>query len=235
MKGFSDMRVEQIEVEIISDLACPWCYLGQRRLQLALDAVADVVQADVSWKPYQLEPDVPAGGFETRDYLDRKLGGADAVQRAFEMLTNLAAEIDLPIAMDKATVFPNTLDGHRLIYWAGLIGSDMQDRIARALLQANFVDGADVGRADTLLRIASENGMDRKAIEQKLASDIDRDVVRAEIERARNKGVSGVPCFIIDGKYAITGAQSVDVFANAFRQIAEMKRMAAEETKTHSS
>lgn len=220
------MSAQRIEIDIISDVVCPWCYLGQKRLQLALAQVADVVQAEVSWKPYQLEPNAPPEGFDVMDYLGAKLGGTDAVRRSHQMLADLAAEIGLPIALEKATRFPNTLDAHRLIWWAGIIGTEMQDKVARALFEANFVDGLDVGDAVTLATIASACGMDKKAIEQKLATDADREHVRGEIRNAQRMGVSGVPCFIVDRQYAITGAQSVEVFVNSLLQIAEMKRAA---------
>jgi len=220
------MSVQSVEIDIISDIVCPWCYLGQKRLQLALEQVADVVQADISWKPYQLEPDAPPEGFDVMGFLGAKLGGVDAVKRSHQMLADLAAEIGLPIALEKATRFPNTLDAHRLILWAGIIGSEMQDKVARALFEANFVDGLDVGDAATLASIASACGMDKEKIEQKLASNADRDHILGEIRNAQRMGVSGVPCFIVDRQYAITGAQSVEVFVNSLRQIAEMKRSA---------
>jgi predicted DsbA family dithiol-disulfide isomerase len=222
------MSVEHIDIEIISDVVCPWCYLGQRRLHLALEQASDIVTADISWKPYQLEPNAPPEGFDALDYLGKKLGGIDAVKRSHEMLRKLAAEIDLPMQIEKATKFPNTLDAHRLIHWAGLVGSEMQDKIAHALFTANFVEGHDVGDRATLVHIAGENGMDRKAVEQKLGSDDDRALILEEIRNAQKMGVSGVPCFVIDKQYAVTGAQSVEAFVNAFRQIAEMKRKSAE-------
>ncbi|MBL0372976.1 DsbA family oxidoreductase [Rhizobium sp. KVB221] len=217
-----------IEIDIISDVVCPWCYLGQRRLQLALGQVADDVRASVHWKPYQLDPNAPAEGYDAMKHLAAKLGGVEAVRRSHEMLGKLAAEIDLPIALEKAKVFPNTLDAHRLIHWAGLIGADLQDRVAHALFQANFVDGLDVGDQSVLAKIAADCGMNGADVAAKLASDADRDHVQAEIANAQRMGVTGVPCFIVDRQYAITGAQSVEVFVNALRQIAELKRKAAQ-------
>lgn len=221
------MSVQHIDIDIISDVVCPWCYLGQRRLRLALEDVRDIIVADIAWKPYQLEPNAPPEGFDTHEYLAKKIGGTEAVKRSHEMLGKLAAEIDLPIALDKATVFPNTLDAHRLIRWAGIVGADLQDKVARALFEANFVDGENVGDHAVLARVAEECGMDRRTVEEKLGSDADRDLVIGEIRDAQRMGVTGVPCFIIDRQYAVTGAQSVEAFVNAFRQIAEMKRKAA--------
>jgi predicted DsbA family dithiol-disulfide isomerase len=217
-----------IDIEIVSDVVCPWCYLGQRRLRLALEMVKDQLSADVTWKPYQLDPSVPAQGVETFEYLAKKIGGADAVRRSHEMLVGLGNEIGLQFAFDKAKRFPNTLDAHRLIHWAGTIGMEMQDRIARALFKANFVDGLDVGSRSVLTQIAVDAGMDRRTVENRLADGTDLDAVKQEIAHAQRMGVSGVPCFIFDHQYAVTGAQSVDVFVNALKQIIEMKRLTVE-------
>jgi predicted DsbA family dithiol-disulfide isomerase len=217
-----------IDIEIISDVVCPWCYLGQRRLKLALEEVKDLLSADIAWKPYQLDPSVPPEGVDTFEYLEKRLGGKEAVKRSHDMLAKLGEEVGLPFALEKATRLPNTLDAHRLIHWAGLIGMEMQDKIARALFKANFVDGLDVSDRTVLAQIAADAGLDRRTIETRLADNSDLDTVKHEIAHAQRMGISGVPCFILDHQYAVTGAQSVEVFVNALKQIAEMKRTAAE-------
>lgn len=222
------MAKQHIDIDIVSDVVCPWCYLGQERLRLALDEVKDEVAADIRWKPYQLEPNAPPEGFDTFDYLSRKIGGADAVRRSHAMLTQLGEEIGLPFALDKARRFPNTLDAHRLIHWAGQVSPEMQDRIARALFKANFVDGLDIGDRETLAQIAADAGLDPNTIEKRLDDGADGDVVKGEIAQAQRMGISGVPCFIFDRQYAVTGAQPIEAFANALRQIAEMKQKATE-------
>ena len=218
--------MQHIQIDIISDVVCPWCYLGQRRLGLALEAVASEVQADVTWKPYQLEPNAPPEGFDTFDYLSRKIGGPERVRQSHTMLTQLGAEIGLPFALDKAKVFPNTLDAHRLLYWAGQAGAALQDKVAHALFTANFVEGRNVGDHDVLADIANACGMNGDEVKSRLATDQNRDTIRQEIANAQRMGVNGVPFFVIDGKYAISGAQGVDVFTNALRQIAGMKAQA---------
>lgn len=222
-RAIGNLKVQHIHIDIVSDVVCPWCYLGQRRLKLALDEVKDVVSADVTWKPFQLEPNAPPEGFDTFEYLSRKIGGPERVRQSHEMLKGLGAEIGLPFALEKATKFPNTLDAHRLIYWAGKVSAEIQDKVAHALFAANFVEGRDVGDHGVLADIARACGMDGADVKRRLASDDDRDTVRQEIANAQRMGVSGVPFFIIDGKYAVSGAQGVDVFANGLRQIAEMK------------
>jgi predicted DsbA family dithiol-disulfide isomerase len=215
--------VQTLDIDIISDVVCPWCYLGQRRLALALESLSSEVEARISWKPFQLEPNVPAEGFDTFDYLARKIGGPERVRQSHEMLTRMGAEIGLPFALDKAKVFPNTLDAHRLLHWAGQAGAATQDKVAHALFAANFVEGRNVGDYDVLAGIANACSMDGEDVKRRLATDEDRDNVRQDIAVAQRMGVSGVPFFVIEGKYAISGAQSVDVFANALQQIADRK------------
>lgn len=215
--------MQTLDIDIISDVVCPWCYLGQRRLALALDAVAGEITANIAWKPYQLEPNAPPEGFDAFDYLARKIGGGERVRQSHETLTRLGEEIGLPFAFEKAKVFPNTLDAHRLLLWAGKAGGATQDRVAHALFTANFVEGLDVGDHQVLAGIAGACGMDADEVGKRLTTDDDRDTVRSEIADAQRMGVSGVPFFVVDGKYAISGAQGVDVFTNALRQIAEMK------------
>ena len=215
--------MQQIKIDIISDVVCPWCYLGQRRLQLALEQVKDAVEAEIAWKPYQLEPNAPPEGLDTFDYLAKKIGGAERVKQSHATLTGLGAEIGLPFALEKASVFPNTLDAHRLIRWAAKAEPGLQDRVAHALFAANFIEGRNVGDRAVLADIAAANGLDRADIAKRLATDEDILAVRNEIADAQRMGVSGVPFFVIDGKYAVSGAQSVDIFADALRQIAGMK------------
>lgn len=219
--------MQKLDIDIISDVVCPWCYLGQKRLHLAIESLAGEIETSITWKPYQLEPNAPKEGFEAFDYLARKIGGAERVKQSHEMLTNLGAEIGLPFAFEKATRLPNTLDAHRLLHWAGQIDAATQDKVAHALFTANFVEGRNVGDHAVLAEIATAAGMDGTVIAQKLATDEDRDTIRNEIANAQRMGVSGVPFFVIEGKYAISGAQGVEVFANALKQIAGMKAQAS--------
>jgi predicted DsbA family dithiol-disulfide isomerase len=215
--------MQTLRIDIVSDVVCPWCYLGQRRLKLALESMAGELSADIVWKPYQLEPNAPPEGFDAFDYLARKIGGAERVRQSHEMLTRMGAEVGLPFALEKTTILPNTFDAHRLLHWAGKFGAGIQDKVAHALFTANFVEGRNVGDREVLADIAASVGMDREDVSRRLATDEDRDTIQKEIANAQRMGVSGVPFFVIEGKYAISSAQGVDVFANALRQIAGMK------------
>jgi predicted DsbA family dithiol-disulfide isomerase len=212
-----------LDIDIVSDVVCPWCYLGQRRLQLALEEVAPDIDARVTWKPFQLDPTTPPEGVDAKAELARKLGGEERVRQAHEMLEKLGAEIELPFAFEKRSILPNTLDAHRLLHWAGQAGAGVQDKVAHALFAANFVEGKNVGDHAVLAGLARANGMDGDDVARRLGTEEDRETIRQDIANAQRMGVSGVPFFIVDGKYAISGAQGVDVFVKALKQIAGVK------------
>jgi predicted DsbA family dithiol-disulfide isomerase len=215
--------MERVTIDIVSDVVCPWCYLGKARLELAIAEVQDEIGVDVNWRPYRLNPDIPAEGVDQKAYLEAKLGGRDAVAKAHEMLTQLGAEVGIHYDFDAIKVGPNTLDAHRLLHWAGVEGREIQDRVASALFKANFEEGRNIGDHVVLAEIAETSGMDRKVVESLLATDADKDNVLGEIDAAQQMGVNGVPFFIVDGQYAVSGAQMPDVLANALREIAKLK------------
>ncbi len=215
--------MERVTIDIVSDVVCPWCYLGKARLELAIAEVQDEIGVDVNWRPYRLNPDIPAEGVDQKAYLEEKLGGAEAVARAHEMLAKLGEEVGIRYDFEAIRIGPNTLDAHRLLHWASMEGREIQDRIATALFKANFEEGRNVGNHRVLADIAEGAGMDRKLVENLLAGDADTDSVLGEIDAAQKMGVNGVPFFIIDGQYAVSGAQTPDVLADALREIAKLK------------
>jgi predicted DsbA family dithiol-disulfide isomerase len=215
--------MERVTIDIVSDVVCPWCYLGKARLELAVAEVQDEVGVDINWRPYRLNPDHPAEGVDHHAHLAQKLGGEDAVASAHETLTALGAEVGIAFDFAAIRIGPNTLDAHRLLHWAALEGRDIQDRVANALFKAYFEDGRNVGDHAVLLDIAEASGLNRKVIANLLKGEADKDTVLAEIDAAQKMGVSGVPFFILDGQYAISGAQPPEVMANALRDIARLK------------
>lgn len=215
--------MNHVNIDVVSDVVCPWCYLGKARLDQAIANVADDILVTVNWRPYQLNPDLPPEGVDHKAHLAAKLGGQDAVDRAHEMLTGLGEQDGIAFDFDAVKISPNTLDAHRLIRWALTEGPDAQSEVAALLFKANFEQGLNVADHAVLLDIATEAGLDRNVIAALLASDADKDAISDEIETARGMGVTGVPCFIIDSKYAVMGAQSVDVLTGALRDIAKMK------------
>lgn len=215
--------MERVTIDVVSDVVCPWCYLGKARLELAIAEVQDELGVDVNWRPYRLNPDYPPEGVDQQQALIAKLGGEEAVERAHAMLSKLGEEVGIRYDFDAIKIGPNTLDAHRLLHWALVEDREVQDRVATALFKANFEEGRNVGDHAVLLDIAEECGLERKVIESLLASDADKDTVIDEIEAAQKMGVNGVPFFILDGQYAVSGAQTPEVLVNALREIAQMK------------
>ncbi|AYD01259.1 DsbA family oxidoreductase [Neorhizobium sp. NCHU2750] len=215
--------MERVTIDLVSDVVCPWCYVGKARLELAIAEVQDEVGIDVNWRPYRLNPDIPPEGVDQKAYLEEKLGGAEAVARSRETLTKLGAEVGIRFDFEAIKIGPNTLDAHRLIHWAMLESREIQDLVVTGLFRANFEEGRNVGDHAVLADIAEAAGMDRKVVENLLKSDADKDMVLGEIDAAQKMGVNGVPFFIIDGQYAVSGAQTPDVLAGAFRDIAKLK------------
>ena len=213
----------ELTVDIISDVMCPWCYIGKRRLEKAIAMTEGKVAIRTAWRPYQLDPTLPKEGKDRRQYLEEKFGGSEGAKQAYAAVRAAGAEEAIPFDFSAIRVSPNTIDAHRLIRWARSQGDGGQDRMAETLFKAYFVDGKHIGDDTTLTELAREGGLDPAIVTPLLASDADRAEVTKEIDLARQMGVSGVPCFIIDMKYAIVGAQGADALADAFLRIAAEK------------
>jgi predicted DsbA family dithiol-disulfide isomerase len=215
----------RITVDVISDMVCPWCYLGKARLELAIAEVQDRVSVDVTFRPYQLNPDMPAEGVDHKQWLNEKLG-EEAVAKSHATLTELGSAVGIAFDFDAIKISPNTLNAHRLALWAHAEDPQLQEKVMTLLFNANFEKGLNIGDHKVLADIGVEAGLERAVIERLLASDADKDTVRSEIDAARQMGVSGVPFFIIDQKYAISGAQEKDLFVEALLDVAKEKAAA---------
>jgi predicted DsbA family dithiol-disulfide isomerase len=211
-----------ITIDVVSDVVCPWCYLGQKRLDRAIAATPQVDVA-VNWRPYQLDPTIPAGGVDRQKYMLAKFGDPSRIAQAHERLVSLGAAEGIDFAFEAIKVAPNTLDAHRVIRWAGAAGNGAQDRVVRRLFKLNFEDGANIGDASVLADAAAEAGMDAAVVTTLLPSGADVDAVKAEIATAARMGITGVPCFLLEGRYAVMGAQDAEVLADAIRRVAEAK------------
>ncbi len=216
--------MENVTIDVVSDVVCPWCYLGKKRLEQAIEAVADELNVSVTFRPYQLNPEMPPQGVDHKKHLAEKLGGKDAVDRAHGMLSDLGHEAGIDFHFEQIALSPNTLDAHRLLRWAAIEGPDVQSRVSLALFKAYFEDGRNIGDRKVLLDIAESAGMDRAVVTALYSAGADVDSVKEEIGLARQMGVTGVPCFIIDNKYAVMGAQTADVLVEALREVAALKR-----------
>lgn len=217
-----------ITVDVVSDVVCPWCFIGQKRLDKAIAAVD--IDVHIRWRPFQLDPTIPPEGKNRRDYMVAKFGSEQRIREIHARIEPLGEAEGIAFAFDAIKVAPNTLDAHRLIRWAGTAGEAIQNRLVRRLFQLNFEEGANLGDHAVLIEAAREAGMDASVVETLLPTDADVEAVRTEIATASRMGISGVPCFLLEGKYAVMGAQDADTLADAFRQVAAAKARGELET-----
>jgi predicted DsbA family dithiol-disulfide isomerase len=211
-----------ITVDVVSDVVCPWCFIGQKRLDKAIAAAGDV-EVHVRWRPFQLDPTIPPQGKDRRDYMLGKFGSEERIREIHARIEPLGAAEGIDFAFDAIKVAPNTLDAHRLIRWAGAMSEEVQNRLVRRLFQINFEEGGNLGDHAVLIEAAREAGMDVAVVEALLPSDADVEAVQNEIATASRMGITGVPCFLLEGKYAVMGAQDAATLTDAIRQIAEAK------------
>jgi predicted DsbA family dithiol-disulfide isomerase len=207
-----------LQVDVVSDVMCPWCYIGKRRLEKAVE-MADL-PVELRWRPYQLDPTLPAEGKPREAYLAEKFGSLERAGELYATIRAAGEAEDIAFAFERIAVSPNTLDAHRLIRWAANAGPEMQDAVVEALFRAYFAEGRHIGDASVLTAIAAEAGMDAGLVAELLAGDADRELVRHEAELARELGVTGVPTFIIANRYAVVGAQAPRQLAQAFQMAA---------------
>lgn len=202
-----------MHIDIVSDVVCPWCYIGKRRLERAL-ARRPRLAATRSWHPFQLHPDLPIAGVSHNLYLAAKFGSAPSAARACAALSAAGRGEGIDFAFDRIVRTPNTLRAHRLIRLAADAGA--ADAIVEALFHAYFVDGLDIGDIDVLAALAGRTGFDRAAVRRYLAGEAGTAEVRAADRRARRSGIHAVPCFVFERGYAISGAQEPEMFLSLF-------------------
>ena len=208
--------MKAISIDVISDVICPWCFLGKRRLDKAI-GLLEGIKVEVNWRPFFLDPTIPAEGMSRRAYLENKFG-AERLKTLHDPILAAGKEDGVSYAFDKITRTPNTMDAHRLIRWSHDGGK--QHDVAERLFMAYFNGGLDIGDRAVLAKIAGEAGMDQSEISAKLESDTDVDAVNADVERAYRMGVTGVPCFIFAQKQGLMGAQPAEVLADAIGRLA---------------
>jgi predicted DsbA family dithiol-disulfide isomerase len=206
-----------LQVDVVIDVVCPWCFLGKRRLDKALELVPDL-DLSIRYRPFQLDPTLPPEGKDRTRYMLDKFHDQARIDAAHKTLEALGAELGIAFAFDRISVAPNTLDAHRLLRWASEAGKG--DAAAERLFALYFEEGADFTRPETLIKAAADVGLDANEVATKLADGTDREAVQAEIDFASRVGITGVPCYVVANKYAISGAQAPEVLADAFRQIA---------------
>jgi predicted DsbA family dithiol-disulfide isomerase len=208
-----------INIELVSDFACPWCLVGKRRLEKAIEQRPDLDVA-LAWRPFQLNPDMPREGLNRKDYYLDKFG-EEGLQGLRETVNNAGAREGIVFCDVPDAMAPNTLSAHVLMFWASEDKKIDADALAEKLLNAHHVDCENIGDHDVLVRIAGEAGMDKASVASRLAAGDDENKVQEQIHRSAARGVSGVPFFIINDQYGISGAQPAEAFISAFDQITD--------------
>jgi predicted DsbA family dithiol-disulfide isomerase len=209
---------QPVRIDVVSDIVCPWCFIGKHRLEKAIALNPDI-PVKVHWRPYFLNDWIPREGISREQYLTTKFGSAERYKGIAQRVSAAAAAEGLTYAMDKISRQPNTLDAHRLIRWADEIGkaAEMKQR----LMDLYFTEGADLTSHTVLAQAAADIGLDAEATRKALASDKDVAEIEREALSAKEAGIEGVPCFIFGGKFAISGAQAPEDLAEAIERMAQ--------------
>jgi predicted DsbA family dithiol-disulfide isomerase len=214
-----------VKIEVYSDTICPWCYVGLARLQEAL-AARPGLDVDVGWLPFELNPDLPPEGEDRRAYMLRRFGDVNRFAAGQQQLLDVGRPLGIDFQFDKVTRAPNTRRSHALIGWAGEQGGARQTQVKQRILAAHFSEGRDIADPQVLAELAVDCGLDRAAALQAIADPARHAEVEALEAQAQGWGISGVPTFIFERRYAFSGAQPLAVFLDAMDTV-ERERSAA--------
>jgi predicted DsbA family dithiol-disulfide isomerase len=210
-----------MRIDVISDVVCPWCYIGKRNLESALSQWqgrhVDEPVPEVIWHPFQLNPQLPENGVPRREYLEQKFGGPDRAREIYARVTAAGARAGIAFDFDRIEVQPNTVNPHRLLHFAAERGS--QNAMAETLFEGYFLHAANLTRKATLAELAANAGFDRDQVTAYLESDQDRELIEEQDRRARATGVEGVPFFIFGQRYALSGAQPPEVILEVMEKV----------------
>ncbi|MBI3704816.1 MAG: DsbA family oxidoreductase [Rhizobiales bacterium] len=208
---------QPVRIDVVSDVVCPWCFIGKHRLEKALALKPDIA-VEVHWRPFFLNDWIPREGISREQYLTTKFGSPERYKGIAQRVTAAAASEGLVYAADKMKRQPNTLDCHRLIRWAEGIGKAAA--MKQRLMDMYFTQGADLTDRDMLVQAAADIGLDANTVRTQLASDRDVATIEQEARSAKEAGIEGVPCFILGGKFAVSGAQAPEDLAEAIERAA---------------
>jgi predicted DsbA family dithiol-disulfide isomerase len=206
-----------VRADVVSDVVCPWCYIGKHRLETAT-ALNPGIKVGVNWRPYFLNPWIPREGIDRKTYLETKFGSVARYDAIAQRVAAAATAEGLVYAIGKISRQPNTLDCHRIIHWAN--GVTDPGRVKQRLMDLYFAQGADLTDTNVLVQAAADCGMDGDLVRRRLASDDDIELITAEVESAKEAGIDGVPCFIFGGSVVVSGAQSPEYLAGAIERAA---------------
>jgi predicted DsbA family dithiol-disulfide isomerase len=208
-----------LTIDIVSDVVCPWCYIGKRHVEAALAELPELRNVVVRWHPYELNPDLPSEGVERKRYLEAKFGGPQRAEQIYTRVRDAGQRAGIAFDFDAIVRQPNTREAHRLIAWAQANGD--ADALVERLFRADFLEGGDLTDRETLVALAAEAGVDADAARNWLASGRGvQEIAQAEV-RARELGITGVPFFIFDGRIGLSGAHPPETIRSAIMQALE--------------
>jgi len=213
-----------MQIDIVSDTVCPWCFIGKRRIERAMALRPDVT-FEVFWRPYRLDPTIPREGVDRRAYLKAKFGDTPRSSAMGDAIRSEGAGEGIEFAFDRIAKSPNTLDSHRLVRWSASAG--VQDQVVERLFRAYFIEGKDIGDAAVLAAVAADAGMDGELVASLLGSDADLESVEREAGLANEMGITGVPTFIFDSKLMISGAREAELLARVIDKAREAASVSA--------
>jgi predicted DsbA family dithiol-disulfide isomerase len=212
-------------LDVFSDTICPWCYIGKRRLERALEARPQR-GLQIRWRAFQLNPGMPAEGMDRKAYIDAKFGGAERARAILDTVRAAGAGEGIAFAFDRIKRTPSTLQSHRLMRFAGEQGR--QDETLEVLFRSYFLEGRNIGDRAVLADVAEDAGLERGEATNYLAGDADAEAVLGEDALARRAGINGVPCFIFNGRFALSGAQEPEAFFQLFDLAREDEQVRSE-------
>ncbi|HWM83869.1 MAG TPA: DsbA family oxidoreductase [Pseudolabrys sp.] len=218
------MSKAPVRIDVVSDVVCPWCFIGKKRLEKAVALIPDI-PVEVHFRPYYLNDWIPREGVARDEYLTTKFGSPERYHGIAGRVAAVAAAEGLVYASDRINRQPNTIDAHRLIRWADAIGGAPQ--MKQRLMELYFTEGADLTDREVLVKAASEVGLNAEEVRAALATDKDEAEIEREVQQAKDAGIQGVPFFILAGKYGISGAQEPAALAQAIRQISDEQTQAS--------
>ena len=221
------MADDIVEVDVVSDVMCPWCYVGKRRLEKALEMIAPDIEVEINWRPFQLDPTIPQEGRDRQQYLSQKFGDPAQIAEIYDPIRQAGEAEGIAFNFDGITLSPNTINAHRLIRWAEQSG--LQDEMSERLFKAYFIESCDLTDNGVLLDLACEVGLERDIIERLLAGDADRQEVQDEIQQYQQMGVRSVPTIIVGKKYAVVGAQEAQTIAEVIGGVFDERKTAEAE------
>ncbi|MFN4164219.1 MAG: DsbA family oxidoreductase [Ferrovibrio sp.] len=206
-----------MRIEIVSDVICPWCFIGKRRLEQAMAQRPDI-EFEIGWRPFQLNPDMPREGADRKSYLEAKFGGPARAKEIYARVAAEGAKENIAFDFEGIKRTPNTLAAHSTLRWA--LSAGVQNALKERLFRLYFLEGQDIGDHQVLANAAAAEGMDGALVKTLLDEGRDADVIEDEDRMARELGITGVPFFIFERRYGVPGAQTPDVLLQVIDKIA---------------